>query len=59
MKKYADGTAMSRFWYNLKLILNNKSDLSHTHTAVNGYTIQVSATAPNDDDDTIITFVSE
>lgn len=57
MSKYADGTSMSRFLYNLRQLIAQKADTSHTHERVNGLKPVISTTAPTTNDNTIITFV--
>lgn len=41
----------------IEATLESKSDINHTHTTVNGYTIVVSEDVPTVDDRSIITFV--
>lgn len=57
MSKFADGTSMARFWYNIQQRLSTKADVSHSHDRVNGLKPVVSNTAPSTNDNTIITFV--
>ncbi len=57
MIKFADGTSMARFWYNLQQKLAQKADATHTHDRVNGLKPVVSNTAPTTNDNTIITFM--
>ena len=56
--KHIDETALTYLIKKIRLALDEKSGVDHTHDRVNGYKIVVSDTAPTVNDTSIITIVT-
>ncbi len=56
--KHIDETALTYLIKKIRLALEEKSSVDHTHERVNGYKIVVSDTAPTVNDTSVITIVT-
>ena len=56
--KHIDETALTYLIKKIRLSLEEKSGVDHTHERVNGYKIVVSDTAPTVNDTSVITIVT-
>ena len=56
--KHIDETALTYLIKKIRLALEEKSSVDHTHARVNGYKIVVSDTAPTVNDTSVITIVT-